>query len=351
MRSTFLGGLLMLAASLPVSVAAQECGGRYVVQAGDTLSAIAERFYGDAAKWAALKDENRDIIGQSVADVRVGMALNLPCIDGRPVDVTLAGRDAAPGPAAGAGARAISLLTAGDRAPFTDRALPGGGLITEIVTAAMEAAAPPRGFAIEWIEDRGAHLTPLLSGALMDMGFAWTRPDCAAVPDAPLCRDFLFSAPLFEMLDVLFTPAGASLDCDAQHDMTGARLCRPRGWPTDDLDRPDRRWLSEGDVTLAQPASVMACFDMLVAGDVDAVAVDEFSGALARASAGLAGQVTVNRARPLAIRQLHVIVHNSHPQAKDLIEMVDAGLRDIRASGRFQQILDDHLGRFWAGLQ
>lgn len=62
-------------------------------------------------------------------------------------------------------------MTADDYAPFTDRGLPAGGLFAEVVQRVMEAAAPAQGFAIHWVNDWSAHHEPLLSNAMMDVGF------------------------------------------------------------------------------------------------------------------------------------------------------------------------------------
>ena len=62
-------------------VAAQPpAGGEYVVQAGDTLSTIAGKLYGDVAPgaWRAIWEANRETIGDDPNRLRVGMRLTLP---------------------------------------------------------------------------------------------------------------------------------------------------------------------------------------------------------------------------------------------------------------------------------
>jgi polar amino acid transport system substrate-binding protein len=53
-------------------------GGEYVVQAGDTLSTIAGRLYGDVGAWRALWEANKATIGDDPNRIRVGMRLELP---------------------------------------------------------------------------------------------------------------------------------------------------------------------------------------------------------------------------------------------------------------------------------
>lgn len=308
----------------------------YRVAPGDTLSVISQRAYGDAARWEDIRAANPELADG--AEIRVGMRLLLPC-----AAVGAATRLGGAGP--------ITLLAAGDFAPFVGRDLPGGGLVAEIATAAFEVGAAPRLPQLQWIEDRAAHLDPLLSGGLMDVGLGWTRPDCTPEDGAgvtPLCDGFLFSLPVFEFLMVPFVRAADGPSEGAGIDVVGKVLCRPRGFPVHDLDRADRRWITEGRITLRQPVSHAACFDQLVRGEVDIVAVDEFSGHAALRAAGLTGQVTALTAQPLSIERLHVIAPRAVPGAAGLIAAFDAGLADIRASGRYQDILDRHLGRFWA---
>jgi len=49
----------------------------YTVQAGDTLSAIAQRHYGKASHWHAIFEANRDQINDP-DKIRPGQVLNLP---------------------------------------------------------------------------------------------------------------------------------------------------------------------------------------------------------------------------------------------------------------------------------
>lgn len=52
--------------------------GSYTVQAGDNLSKIAERFYGDTEAWDLIYARNRDKIGERPDNLKVGMVLIIP---------------------------------------------------------------------------------------------------------------------------------------------------------------------------------------------------------------------------------------------------------------------------------
>jgi nucleoid-associated protein YgaU len=49
----------------------------YTVKAGDTLSVIAEKIYGDAAKFEVIFEANKDIL-KSANDIKVGQELKIP---------------------------------------------------------------------------------------------------------------------------------------------------------------------------------------------------------------------------------------------------------------------------------
>lgn len=50
----------------------------YTVKDGDTLSKIAEKIYGDAAEYQKIYDANKDLIGPSADNIKVGQELTIP---------------------------------------------------------------------------------------------------------------------------------------------------------------------------------------------------------------------------------------------------------------------------------
>lgn len=364
-----VAGICLFAAG---SVAAQGCGGTYTVQRGDSLSVIADGLYKDARKWSVIYNTNVGTIGDSPNKIRVGQRLTMPCIGGLPTGLSGATATAAapaPKPAATGAAAALQaavsrsnngdaadpglikvrLLTADDYAPFTDRDSLNGGLVTEIVQAAMEQSGTSE-FGIHWVNDWSAHLEPLLSEAMLDMGFPWLQPDCAQSPDQYRCENFHFSEPMFEMLVLLFTDRGNPLLFREDADIIGKTLCRPKGYYTHDLDKDGRNWLKGNMIRLEQPSSVADCFELLTEGKVDAVALNEFTGRKAVKDLGLENRVEPVQSRPLSIEGLHVLVHKSHPKAEALLSTVNRGLDAIKSSGTYQQIIDRHMSKIWEDL-
>ena len=345
-------GLLGLAGT---SAAAETCGGTYVVQGGDSLSLIADGMYKDVGKWTAIHGANSSVIGTNPANLRVGMRLNLPCIGGFPKGLAdgqvVEAEAAAPAPVVeivgtAATRQKVNLLTGDDYAPFTDRGLHNGGLTNDIVQQAMEFANPDAGFAIHWVNGWSGHLDPLLSNALLDMGFPWGRPDCETDPDAYRCTDFEFSEPLFEMLMLFFTAADSDMVFNTDADVLGRTICRPEGYSQFFFDHEGRNWLKDGKITLVTPPTLDNCFEMLLEGEVDAVAMNEFTG---RATIKKFGTDKFKvLPRPASLDGLHVVIHKSHPQVDEMLALINEGLVGIKENGTYQAIIEDHLARIWA---
>ncbi|MEM7525048.1 MAG: LysM peptidoglycan-binding domain-containing protein, partial [Pseudomonadota bacterium] len=64
------------------SAQALACGGEYVIKAGDTVSKVSRRVYGNDVPYQILFSANSDVIGADPSLVEIGMVLRLPCLDG-----------------------------------------------------------------------------------------------------------------------------------------------------------------------------------------------------------------------------------------------------------------------------
>lgn len=358
MRYAICGAALALAGMFAGAAAAQGCGGDYTVKRGDSLSGIADSQYKDAGKWTAIHSANLDKIGENANSIRVGMKLRLRCIDGLPTG--LAGATdvaAAPAPAPlvvapgnAATRRKINILTGGDFWPFTDKAMPNGGILADVVQAAMEAADPTQGFAIHWVDDWAAHHEPLLSNALLDIGFPWFKPDCAADPETYRCANLIFSESMFEVLMLLFVSKDRPFAFNSDADMQGRVICRPSGYSTYIFDQQGRNWLRDGVITLEVGASPGECLRLLDEGKVEGAVLNEFLGRGKIAELGLSDRVVVAQGQPISIDGNHMVAHKSHPEGPALLAVFEEGLARIKEDGTYREIIDAHMNRVWAGF-
>ena len=311
------------------------CDVTYKVQPGDTLFSIAETHYGTSQQWTLVYYANQAVLeGQTAVP---GSDVYIPCPASEAAPEQMPPREV--------GAE-LTLLTAGNYLPFSDRNWPGKGLATELVQAALEASPAPLPYAVAWEEDWSQHLFPLLDQKTYDMGFPWVKPDCAAASDNERCKSFHFSEPLMELPIMLFKRDGSDFTYAGDGDLIGTRLCRPAGYFTHDLDRADRRWLSEGKITLVQPDSPEACFEQLMADKVDAVTVNVFLGASKIVAMGLRGRV-VPLDQALSRESLHVIISKTHWRGTTHLYRINAGLAELRENGQYDEIVSRHLDLFW----
>lgn len=345
---------------LASAAAAQSCGGTYVVQRGDSLSLIADALYKDVGKWTAIHQSNISTIGSNPERIAVGMSLNLTCIDGLPtgleggVDLaalTASAAAAQPLVVAPGNARSrskINILTGTDFAPFTDSDLPNGGMLTEVVQAAMDEVNPEQGFAIHWVNDWGAHFEPLLSNALLDIGFPWFKPNCDAQPDTYRCQNLLFSDSMFEVLILLFVDTSRPFEFRTTDDIKGKRLCRPAGYATYIFDQSERNWLRDGVIELVVGDSPADCVEKVAEGEADAAVLNEFLGRQTVKDLGLKGQIDVAGGNPISIDGNYMVVHKSHPNGPELLAVFEEGLAKIKENGEYQRIVGEHMTRVWA---
>ncbi len=352
----FLYLSLFLVAMTASPASAQTCGENYTVETGDTLSDIAKRAYGMQSRWSVIYYANRKKIGKTPTFIFPGQELRIPC--SKKARKALAKRTAAAKAAPTAPARPVSnkirLLTADDYRPFTDRALPAGGMITDIVNTAMRSQQQTAGgpeFDVSWVNDWSAHLNPLLVNRAFDMGFPWFQPNCKRYDelDDPAkfrCDKLEFSKPVFEILVLFFTKRGSDFKYASDADVVGKRLCRPSGYFTFDLDDDGRNWIKDEKVTLLRPQSVDECFQLLDRGEVDAVALNEFTGRAAVTKAGMGDRISAIE-KPVSLLSLHVVIAKTHPRAKAYLEQVNQALARIRKSGEFASIVENHLSVFW----
>jgi len=343
-RFEILAVFLALGLISNTSVAAPSCSSDYVVEAGDSLSGIAITAYGDVNLWPYIYgySANTAIIGDNPGFISIGTTLRLPpCPSAESAvqteempndDLSLRTN------------QTIEVMTAGDYQPFTDQKWDNGGMLAEVVNAALSNAPGTPGFSIDWINDWSAHIDPLLRRHKYDMGFPWFQPDCGqpdnlSEEDRKRC-EFLFSDSLFDMLIILFKRADDQTELNQDSDLHGKRLCRPAGYFTFDLTQ---RGLIPGEtIELETPQGVDDCFHKLVDGEIDYVTMNQFTGQSTMNEFGYGDLVRASEDLADSLG-LHLIIHRDHPQAERLLKQFDDGLVALKQSGRYDEIVGRHL--------
>jgi polar amino acid transport system substrate-binding protein len=363
---------LLLAAALAVAVplwagggpaGAQTCGSEYAIKEGESLAQIAARAYGNPAQWTVIFYANQDRLGTNASLLVPGLALRLPCIGG--AGTAPAGASGAPVPTGSAAGeqpfvisqmvKRIEFLTADGYSPYTGRTLEGGGMLTQVVTTAMdrikEEAKGRFDYGLSWVNDWAAHLNPLLITRAFDVGFPWARPDCESAASLDQgsqfrCQKFFFSEPLYEVITSLFVRQDSKITRLRTEEIAGTSLCRPTGYPVHELDQNGRNWVKDGKVTLIRPSTVDECFRLLDNGTVDGVVMNELVGRVSISSLGLGAKVRVIE-EPVALTTLHMLVSKTHPQARTILYYANAALGKLKETGDYDRIVERHLNAFW----
>ena len=178
------------------ATAAPQCSEAYTVVAGDTLSKIARAAYQDPNLWPYIYgySANATTIGGDPGLISIGISLDMP-----PCPQT--GQRAATAPIENdrglRTATTVEVVTGTDYPPFTDQTWENGGMLTEVVDAALSMAEGTPDYSIDWINDWASHIDPLLERHKYDMGFPgssriatgpriWeTRTESAAASTSP----------------------------------------------------------------------------------------------------------------------------------------------------------------------
>lgn len=352
------------AATIPKIAAAQTeiiCGSVYFVEQGDTLYSIAQSAYGDGGLYLEIYRANPDVLSDAQI-VEIGSKLLIPCLNGietRPladVETLKLATEVEDRLAAPVGSiedtsttsqltdPRIKFLTGSGFAPFADKNLIEGGMITDLVTRAIRAAAPEQDFRITFIDDWSAHLDVLLPDGAFDVGFPWYKPDCSIAGNLSdelrtRCDKFEFSNPFYEVAIGFYSRTSDRLTGTASYsDLYGKRLCRPTGYFMFDLDQFG---LMAPNVSVDTPDTAKECFTRLMLGQVDVVSVVKSDADGELRNLGINDAVA--EIEGLASRQtLHALALKSNPNGRAYLDILNRGLASLMASGEWFEVVATH---------
>ena len=345
-----------LGLSLPTIASAQEACTTYSVRDGDTLGSIAQAAYG-TFDYQLIFNANRELLSSGANVLSAGTQLVLPCEDGRltadaEVGTTIqreADKAAAAPKQEGAYQPAVRVLTANGWAAFADESLQGGGMFVQLVTTAMRRAGNDLDFKVSYVDDVVSHIDTLLPSGAFDIGIAWDIEDCTnadLLPDLArkLCLEFNFSDPIYEIVYGYATLADNKYaGARTYQDFEGARMCRPIGWASSDLIR---NGLVEPMVTWMRPEAFNECYEKLQSGEADVYAMDvEFIASNLKADPEGGKNVVVNSSLAEFMPQGFVVL-KSNPRGRAYLDAVNAGLREMRETGEWYDIVATSLSAY-----
>lgn len=228
-----------------------------------------------------------------------------------------------------AAAEPLRLVTGDGYAPFTSKALPGGGLLTQVVQAALSQSRVSN--ELDWQPwNRGLHMTLL---AQYDATFPYMRSQ-------DMEQDYLFSGPLLVVRQHLFSRAGEVYEVDDLPALAGKRLCYPLGWQ---LPTAIQGMVEQGLLTRHAPQGMIECARLLL------LQRDDFfiaNGPIGKAALEATGEPSSHFRRSQSAfpeRSLHLIVSRRHPRAEQLLLTFNQGLAQLQAGNQYRLILDGYL--------
>lgn len=223
----------------------------------------------------------------------------------------------------------LQLVTGDGYAPFTGKALPGGGLLTQVVQAALRQGQVQS--ELDWRPwNRGLRMT-------LEVQYDATFP---YVRSQKMEQDYLFSDPLLVVRPHLFSRAGEVYEVDDLPALAGKRLCSPLGWQ---LPTALQGMVEQGLLTRHAPPGLTECARLLL------LQRDDFfiaNGPIGEAALDATGEPASHFRRSQSAfpeRSLHLIVSRRHPRAEQLLLTFNQGLAQLQAGNQYRLILDGYL--------
>jgi polar amino acid transport system substrate-binding protein len=327
---------------------AQEACTTYVVQDGDTLAAISNAAYG-TYDYQQIFNANRDVIAASPSRLEPGTELILPCLDGRLrpdqelnsiteretqrfEDSRVVSNEYRP---------PIKIVAGDGWFPFTDTRVSGGGVLTRLGLTAFTRGGNDRETRLDWVDDWGSHLNVLLPSKAFDLSIGWDGIDCSKMdmlsPDmVRRCTELVLSDPVYEVVYGIYSlPDNAFANARSFTELTGARICRPDGWATADLEVEG---LSPPAVTYVQPENADGCVEALLENEADVMSIEVESAVDSMERAGATEKLAQNTAL-IHIASLHFATHVTNDRGRQYIAMLNRGLAEMRDTGEWYDLV------------
>jgi polar amino acid transport system substrate-binding protein len=226
-------------------------------------------------------------------------------------------------------AESLRLVTGDGYAPFTSKALPAGGMLSQVVRGALQQRQLTG--SLDWHPWNRGYLKTLHGD--YDATFPYVRsPQREAL--------FLYSEPLFIAEQYVFSRAAEVIEIVDVPSMHGRRLCYPLGWQ---VPADVQQLLDDGQLSRHSPAGLNECARLLLLGRDDFFISDPRLGEAALRLTGVPAEQFHRSATAISRSTLHLIVPRSHPRGAAIIEQFNQGLAQLKANGDYSRLLQRYL--------
>ncbi|MTI42641.1 polar amino acid transport system substrate-binding protein [Roseibium hamelinense] len=225
------------------------------------------------------------------------------------------------------------IVTGTGYPPYVDITLEKGGMVTEIVEQIFANAANAASYELV--------LAPWTRGYQLSKEgkFIGTFPYIWSQERA---QDFLFSDPILDGHQKFFARRDSSIVFDGPESLTGSRVCSPRGYEKSLF----RAWEAEGYIVVDEPGSLQDCFKMIALGRTHLVPlIEEVGMFVLNNTRGVNSDDFTVLEPPIRDLPHYFIVSKRLPDAEQHLETFNKGLRELRKSGKLDEIMQRHIGR------
>ena len=235
----------------------------------------------------------------------------------------------------------ITFVTANGFPPYADEGLPNGGLIVELVETALARGSIEDEIVVSFVNDRESHMDLLLPTYAVDASFPWSMPDCgmdeSIMTDFEIfaCHNYLASDSFYTVVDGFYALNDSEyLKAFDFGDFVGTRICRPEGYSVSHLEIEG---LVDPAIEMFTPVSAEDCFEMLIFGEVDLVAIDLNTGDFVISEMNITQEVSSNTSL-VSLLPLNVVLMKTNPNAERIVEALNDGLAEMQQSGEWFEI-------------
>lgn len=234
-------------------------------------------------------------------------------------------------------AESIKLATGNGYHPYSDEALPGGGLTTSIIARAFAQAGLEADIAfLPW--KRGLLATK--AGQFLGT-FPYVR-----TPEREV--DFLFSDPVVFIEEKIFVQNDSTLTYEKMEDLHNLDFCMAAGYA---ISKPLVPLEEASLLRRFTPQDIENCFKMVFFGRVDFVSMNELSGWSTAQRALEPAQLAQIRTldKPLVRDALHLMVPKGDEEGKALLKRFNEALGILRQQGILDGIVEEYKQRILSG--
>ncbi|MCL9781779.1 transporter substrate-binding domain-containing protein [Vibrio sp. S4M6] len=224
-------------------------------------------------------------------------------------------------------AKDIYLVTGYDYPPYADKNLPNGGFASDLVVTVFSSMDNVGRVSLAFEPWKRGYDNTKIGKFLATFPYRKT---------ADREKDFLYSDPIVSINTVVFINHNSTLTLAT---LEGAKACLPLGY----TDKAIKDLVERKIVTLQRPTQLENCFQMMKAGRVDFIPINDMVG-----NEFLHSHSTLNAAHfkhlpePISKGYLHLMVSKQHPGSKQYIKQFNKYLERIKSSGQYNRLKEKH---------